>query len=222
MSTVKRFRFPALIGAGVVAAGVVVYVSNTRINSPQTQGAIGQRDVYRDAKVDSADVGTPGEAPVVTKAILESTEFQSLAKNDAFHNLMADRAFAELARNEAFFRLLRNSSFVRALDNEAFRQALQRGSAADLGARLRSLGSVADAAYQRSAKKSAEDEAFQRLANNASFRAFWQSHADSQSLDLVRRSEFQALLARSDFQSAMQRGMAASLMSNLEPPNGKK
>src|SRR5690242_4702328 len=132
MSTLKKFRFPALIGAGVIAAGVLVYVSNTRINSRQTEGAIGQRDVYRDAEVKTADVGTPGEAPVATKAILESKEFQSLAKNDAFHNLMADESFARLARNAQFLSMLRNADFLRKLDSESFRQALRSGSKADL------------------------------------------------------------------------------------------
>jgi hypothetical protein len=220
MSTLKKFRFPALIGAGVIAAGVLVYVSNTRINSRATEGAIGQRDVYRDAEVKTADVGTPGDAPVATKAILESKEFQSLAKSDAFHNLMADESFARLARNAQFLAMMRNADLLRKLDSESFRQTLRRGSEAELASQLRNL-SANDLAHKAS-KKSAENDAFEELASNASFRSFWSSHANSESLDLMRRSEFQALMTRSDFQSAMQRGMAANLMSDLRQSAAKK
>jgi hypothetical protein len=221
MSTLKKFRFPALIGAGVIAAGVLVYVSNTRINSRQTEGAIGQRDVYRDAKVDSADVGTPGVAPVAAQAILESKEFQSLAKSDAFHNLMADQSFAQLTRNAQFLSMMRNAAFLRRLDSESFQQMLRTGSAAELASQLRNLNS-ADATYQKSAKKSAENDAFQKLASNATFQSWLKTHADSHTLDLIQRSDFQGLLMRSDFQSALQSGMGARLMSNLTPVNAKK
>lgn len=216
----RKLRFPILIGAGVLAAGLLLYHSNSRVDTRQTQGAIAQRDVYRDAEVKTADVGTPGEAPVATKAILESKEFQALAKNEAFQNLMADANFARLAQNAQFLSMLRNSAFHRKLQSESFRQTLQAGSSAELASQLRNLS--ANDLAQKQAKKSSENDSFARLASNAEFQAFWKAHADSHSLDLMRGSQFQALLARSDFQGALQRGMAAGLVSNLEPPNGLK
>ena len=49
-------------------------------------------------KVASADVATPGPAPVATQAILESSEFKELAKNPAFQQLLRDSAFNELTQ----------------------------------------------------------------------------------------------------------------------------
>ena len=49
------------------------------------------------AQVNSADVATPGSAPVATQAILESSEFKSLAKNQAFQELMANSDFNALS-----------------------------------------------------------------------------------------------------------------------------
>jgi len=73
MNTYRKLRFPILIGAGVIAAGGLLYFSTARINSQHTLGAIGKRDVYRDAQVNASDVkATPGTAPVATQVLLES------------------------------------------------------------------------------------------------------------------------------------------------------
>jgi hypothetical protein len=45
MTTLRKWRFPILIGAGLIAAGALFYVSNYRVNPEKTQGAIGKRDV---------------------------------------------------------------------------------------------------------------------------------------------------------------------------------
>ena len=64
-STFRKWRFTILIGSGILAAAALIYFANGRVNPDKTQGAIGQRDVYRDGKVDPATVGaTPGAAPV--------------------------------------------------------------------------------------------------------------------------------------------------------------
>src|SRR5665213_2841177 len=107
MTSLRKWRFPILIGSGLIAAGILFYFSNAHVGSDKTQGAIGQRDVYRDGQVNSADVARPGSAPVATTAILESSEFKSLAKNEAFQELMRDSSFNELARNSNFVGLLR-------------------------------------------------------------------------------------------------------------------
>ncbi len=59
---------------------LLMYFSSARVSSEKTQGAIGKRDVYRDSQVNTADIAAPGQAPVATTAILESSEFKSLAQ----------------------------------------------------------------------------------------------------------------------------------------------
>src|SRR5580658_8658121 len=108
MTTQRKWRFFILIGAGLIAAGALVYFSNGHVSTSKTQGAIGQRDVYRDGKVASADVAQPGSAPVATDAILKSSEFKALAKNQAFQELMRSDSFNEMTRNASFMVLLSN------------------------------------------------------------------------------------------------------------------
>jgi hypothetical protein len=81
MTTLRKWRLQILIGGGLMAAGALISPANAQDDPGQTHGGIGKRDVYRDAQVNSADVDTPGSAPVATQAILQSTEFKSLAKN---------------------------------------------------------------------------------------------------------------------------------------------
>src|SRR5271154_362751 len=64
MTRLRKWRFPVLIGSGIIAACGLVYFANGHIGTDKTQGAIGKRDVYRDSQVSSADVATPGSAPV--------------------------------------------------------------------------------------------------------------------------------------------------------------
>ena len=94
MTKFRKWRFPILIGSGILTAAALIYFANGRVNSEKTQGAIGKRDVYRDGQVDAASVGaTPGTAPVAMQAILDSKEFKALAKNQAFQSLMASHEF---------------------------------------------------------------------------------------------------------------------------------
>src|SRR5208337_519059 len=121
--------------------GVLVYFSNAHISTDKTQGAIGQRDVYRDGQVNSADVATPGSAPVATEAILESSDFKSLAKNPAFQELLRDDAFSEMSRQRAFSDLLANSQFravaqdplfLELVKSEAFQKSLKQDLKQDM------------------------------------------------------------------------------------------
>jgi len=138
MTTFRKLRFPILIGSGILAAAGLIYFANGRINSDKTQGAIGKRDVYRDGQVDAATVGaTPGAAPVAMQAILDSKEFKSLAKNQAFQELMASHEFQAVARDQAFVNLLSNSDFRQMAQNTAFAQLISiRNSARSWGNRL--------------------------------------------------------------------------------------
>src|SRR5579859_3525553 len=100
MTSLRRWRFPVLIGGGIVAAGTLFYLAGGHVNSLATQGTIAHRDVYRDGDV-KVDVGTPGAAPVAVQAVLQSKDFQKLAKNQAFQGLMNNQAFQVVALNPA-------------------------------------------------------------------------------------------------------------------------
>src|SRR5580700_10128804 len=128
MTTLRKWRFPILIGAGLVAAGVLFYVSSNRVNPEKTQGAIGKRDVYRDGQVASADVDPAGSAPVAVKAVLESGEFKALAKNPAFQEVLSSASFAQLASNQSFVSLLANASFQKLAQDKSFAALLQSSS----------------------------------------------------------------------------------------------
>jgi len=125
MTTQRKWRFFILIGAGLIAAGAVIYYSNGRVSNDKTQGAIGNRDVYRDATVASADVATPGSAPVATEAILKSSEFKALAKDPAFLALLNDNDFSKLTHVQGFLALLANADFQRQIQDIQFRQLVQ-------------------------------------------------------------------------------------------------
>src|SRR5215467_11892837 len=120
--SVRKLRFPLLIGGGVLAAAGLVYFSHSRVTSQQSVGAIGQREVYRDAQANSAGIGKPGAAPVAVAAILADKQFKSLAKNQAFQNLLASQAFQGLAQDKAFVNVLANSYFQSLASNPAFAQ----------------------------------------------------------------------------------------------------
>lgn len=111
MTWLRKWRFPILIGSGVIAAGVLIYFAGVRVSSDKTQGAIGKRDVYRDGQVNSADVATPGSAPVATKAILESSEYKQLAKDPAFQQLLNSSDFAQLTQTGLFMGLMSDNDF---------------------------------------------------------------------------------------------------------------
>src|SRR5271154_6546979 len=113
MTKLRRWRFPILIGSGILAAGGLIFFSNRGGESEKNPRAIGKRDVYRDGQVDAASVGaTPGTAPVAMQAILDSKEFKSLAKNEAFQGLMASHEFQQLSKTQAFVTLLTDRSFA--------------------------------------------------------------------------------------------------------------
>lgn len=124
MTTFRKWRFSILIGSGIVAAGVLLYFSNAHVSSDKTQGAIGKRDVYRESQVNTADIAAPGQAPVATTAILESSEFKALAKNPAFQELVRDSNFSQLKSDQLFARLLADSHFQELVHNSHFMQLM--------------------------------------------------------------------------------------------------
>jgi hypothetical protein len=222
MTTKRKWRFSILIGAGLIAAAAVVYFSNGRVSTDKTQGTIGNRDVYRDGKVASADVAKPGTAPVATEAILNSSEFKELAKNPAFQELLRTDAFNELGRKSEFTEMLasvdfqklaQDRQFLVLVKSETFSKLLDRGlSPEKLVAALREDSlyvSLADRKafdalilqHESALKLVLEDKAFEHLLAFAPFRA------------VLENRSFQLLAARSDFLAALQEGTAARMIA---------
>jgi hypothetical protein len=206
MTTVRKWRFPVLIGGGIVAAGVLVYLGNGHINSRATQGTIAHRDVYRDGEVKPGDVGTPG-------AVLESKDFQKLAKDQAFQEVLSDAGFQKLVTDQSFLALLKSASFINLAQNNLFRLAmLNPGVVADLRAR-----SAQDVTVRLKADLLAAGA--QDLNANASFNAVINSSAFS---SLLRRSEFASVLARSEFGVVMSNAAFLRLASSSSFQNAMR
>jgi hypothetical protein len=241
MSAVRKFRFTILIGAGVMAAGTLVYMTNSRISLRHTQGAIGKREVYRDSQVEAADVkATPGTAPVAGKVLLESKEFKALAKNQAFHELMTNQSFLALAQNAQFVALLQNANFLQMVQNPVFAELLTNGTlsaiATNIQSELISQGNAAGlqgsaqfsqqtltALAGNNAQSLSTNGAFLNLMYNASFLSFVSTQSNSQALanlttgafpGLVASSSFQGLLNQSSFLAVVQSGSAAGLFAS--------
>lgn len=90
MTTLRKWRLQILIGGGLMAAGALISPANAQDDPGQTHGGIGKRDVYRDAQVNSADVDTPGSAPVASQAIFQGNELKSPPKNQGQELLGTD------------------------------------------------------------------------------------------------------------------------------------
>jgi hypothetical protein len=215
MTTIRKWRFPILIGMGLIAASGLVYFSNGHIGAGKTQGAIGKRDVYRDGQVASADVATPGSAPVATQAILESSEFKALAKDPQFQQLMNDDAYRKLAADAAFAAILGNADlrgvvqrteFAAMLHSEVFQHALaaHENLAAALGTDAR-FGALA------------RSESMERLFANREFRAIADNHlfgalvGRSYFVQALNEKSFALLAARPDGLAALRYASAADL-----------
>jgi hypothetical protein len=228
MNTYRKLRFPILIGAGVAAAGVLLYQTNSRIDSRVTQGAIGKREVYRDGQVSSADVkAMPGAAPVAIKVLLESKEFKAVAKNPAFTAVLKEPRFQALAQNANFLSAMANPSFSDLSNNLLFLQYMQSNAFADMaaGITLDMSQTAVQQAVQGSlvaanAQSLAQNPAFSNLFYNASF-LFAMNQSLKQDLvflltfnsfhELVNNQVFANLMSMSEFQSALSSGMSSNL-----------
>lgn len=159
MTTLRKWRFPILIGSGLIAAGILFYFANTHLGADKTQGAIGKRDVYRDAQVNSADVAQPGTAPVATQAILESSEFKELAKNPAFVAALQDGSLAMALRSRSFEAALRQQSASQEMNVRFLTESLRQDS--------QTAALVNNASFNSLLQSSL----FVRMASNMNFRA---------------------------------------------------
>src|SRR5664280_790328 len=87
--------------AGTALATLLVYVSIFWPPVPRSrvQGAIGKRDVYRQATLTDKDIGVAGTATVTVddiRKVLQSPEFKSLAGDAQFNELVANPQFRRI------------------------------------------------------------------------------------------------------------------------------
>jgi hypothetical protein len=221
MTTLRKWRFPILIGAGLIAAGILFYVSSNRVNPEKTQGAIGKRDVYRDGQVASADVGTPGAAPVAVKAVLESGEFKALAKDAAFQEVLRNESFAELSRSHAFVTLLADSTFQNMARSQAFAALLQEGlkQGSNVGGRT----GLNFAGLEQNSQYAAlmNHEGFHQLVENPAFIQMAQQKVFMNLLSLasfqgiMSNGVFERLASQASFQNALLAGSSANLVNGM-------
>jgi len=199
MTFLRKWRFPILIASGLIAAGGLVYFANTHVSNSKTQGAIGKRDVYRDGQDNSADVATPGSAPVATQAILESSDYKELAKNQAFQELLQDSSFTKLAGDKAFYQLLSDRSFQEMSQNKLFLE-LVRTQGFQQSAHQGLLGSMhtQDTRFLELTKL----ESYNRLMNNAKFQ------------NVARNEAFAGLFSSNAFRLNMEQRSFSNLVSN--------
>jgi hypothetical protein len=234
MTFLRKWRFPILIGSGLIAAGVLVYFSHAFVSTDKTQGAIGKRDVYRDAQVASADVAAPGSAPVAVKAILESSEFKELAKDPAFQQVMNSSDFAQMTQSNAFLGLISNADFIELskdpefalfLKSDLFHNTLKGvrdNSIEDKGGKLTeftakhfhdTLANLQDHRFDRIVKS----KAFDNLSSNLSFLSLAAHQENSQRLsNLLESRDFNHLLGSHNFQAITRSEAFSSLTMQLQ------
>lgn len=221
MTTLRKFRFPILIGGALIAAAALLYFSGSKILPEKIQGAIGMRNVYRDGQVASSDVDAAGTAPVAINAVLASSEFKSLAHNAAFQEMLKSDSFLQLSRNQAFVGLLANPAFRQLARDQSFaallnNSAFQNAPGGHGGDRL-FAGLEQNAAYASLEK----NDAFAQLASNQALVGLTRSDlfvhlvSSASFQSLVKDESFAHLASMQSFQNALLAGSAANLANNL-------
>src|ERR1700722_6178050 len=95
---------------GLLAIGVVVMSRHSSpVPTPSVQGAIGQRDVYRDSTATAATVDATS-----------NQEFEKLYRVGQFKALADDPRFKELAKDPRFAGLLAHADFQRMVSSPGF------------------------------------------------------------------------------------------------------
>lgn len=224
MTSLRKWRFPVLIGGCIVAAGTLFYLANAHVSSRATQGTIAHRDVYREGDVKPGDVGTPGTAPVAVKAVLESKDFQKLAKNQAFQGLMNSQSFQVMARNSAFWALVKDNAFASLTQNNAFNAAMKNEAIASKLLANQAQGMTAGLRGQFVAShmdELARNSSFATLLSNKSFHellhesAFNKLLASNEFKVLMGNASFLTLASSAQFENALMAGSAANLTAAM-------
>jgi hypothetical protein len=150
----SKKRYFWFAAGGVVVAALVAYLAMFWPPVPHSavKGAIGQRNVYRQAQFADKDVGVAGQPKVTVddlKKLVASREFRELAANANFQHLIGSSQFAAAAqlrgaagvlanqnlqffvKNQAYIILLQNASFQHLLLDSRFQSMMAPGAAAN-------------------------------------------------------------------------------------------
>jgi len=183
MATDSRKKYGMLIGVGVIAAAAVVVFSLYWPPSRGTEGAIGQRHVYRDGTVLPKDVkADPGKAPIAIKAFLKSKKFKKSAKKRGFVEVDS-KEFAALTDNADFINFLSTPGLRTFGANPLMPKVLQA---------IRSNSGKPMTLQQVETALGAESKtpAFARLQKNTSFQRWLQNPAGVEAYSNVAFQKF--------------------------------
>ena len=169
--TIKNKKYAWLAAAGVVVATLVVCFSLSwpPVLRDKIQGAIGQRDVYRQKQLTDQVVGVAGQAKVTVDDVqkfLESPEFKTLAKDPQFQKMLAEGRVGDLNN------LMNQGRRLKAQDQGAQadqfrRKAQDQGAEADqLRRRAQDQGAEADQLRRRAQDQGAEADQLRRRAQD--------------------------------------------------------
>lgn len=192
MNTGKNKVFALIGGAAVVGAiafGIFVSQKPADVPAAAVQGAIGERNVYRD----SATTGAAVDAN-------STKEFEKLYRIGRFKALANDPNFKKLATDASFLELIENNDFQALMGSADFMAAVKSGE-------LQRLAGGALVAERRSAKSldlqrklDATAMVFERLKGNPGFMRL----LDAKKFDAVFMSDaFMNLMQESSFVESM-------------------
>src|SRR5258708_4350274 len=108
------WKFPVLIGSGVVLAVLILSLSPLAppVLKDYVQGAIGKRDVYRDSSTNATSGASDVSSSNVEFAKIYATgQFRSLATNTNFQAVLNSADFQSMVTEQGFVQLLASGQF---------------------------------------------------------------------------------------------------------------
>ncbi len=222
----RKLKIGILVGGGVLAAAAVVYFGNLWPLSRGTEGAIGQRQLYRNGNVQAADVAVaPGTSPVAMRAYLQSKEFREKATkigvpSETVQKITAlalqDAAFSLMLSNTSFQNLLSNASFQNLLSNASFQNLLSNASFQNLLSNASFQALLSNASFQAALNNQVQLNSvnLQSQLNSVGFQSTLNNTGVTNLQTLLSNASFQALLSNTSFQALLSNASFQSLLSN--------
>jgi hypothetical protein len=218
----KKYVWLAVVG--VALATLLVYWSIFWPPVPRNwvQGAIGKRDVYRQAQMTDKDIGVAGTTKVTVddvRKFLQSPEFQSLSHNAQFNQLVANAQFqhffqhgasivfanqAQVAQNQA--QVAQNQV------HEMMNQAQLAQNQAQIAQNQAQLAQNQSQVVQSSQANLSQNAQFQQLMNTAQFS---QLQNNAQFIVVLAMPGFQAMMMNSSqFTQLASQSQLSNLVNN--------
>ncbi len=109
---------------GLLAVGVVALSRHSSpVRTPSVQGAIGQREIYRDSSATATAVDAASTKEF--EKLYRIGQFKALTNDPRFKNLTKDPGFAALLSNADFQRLAQSAEFQRLAQSAEFQNLMQ-------------------------------------------------------------------------------------------------